>query len=102
MDACAEAGGTCNLDTCEGGDLDGEACTPIDLLGGDGIRAVTPLFEDSIENLNMFSKISGLFGRVYCADNGNGLAYYLRLVHPKEGHGSGRSGQRGRCLRVQL
>jgi hypothetical protein len=85
VDACAEAGGTCNVDTCEGGDLDGEACTPIDCSEGDGICVATPLFEDSIENLNMFSKISGLFGRVYCADDGNGLAYYLRLVHPKRG-----------------
>jgi len=85
VDACAEAGGLCNVDTCEGGALDGEACTPIDCSDGDGICVATPLFEDSIENLNIFSKISGLFGRTYCADNGLGFANYLRLVHPKKG-----------------
>ena len=85
VDACAEAGGSCNIDTCEGGGLDGESCTPINCSDGDGVCIATPLFEDKIENLNIFSKISGLFGRAYCADNGTGFAYYLRLVHPKKG-----------------
>jgi len=44
-----------------------------------------PLFKDQLQNLNIFKKIAGAFGRVWCADGGNGLEYYLRLVHPSKG-----------------
>jgi hypothetical protein len=49
----------------------------------DGIT--DPLFEDQLENLNLFKRIAGAFGRVYCATSGDGFEYYLELVHPTKG-----------------
>ena len=44
------------------------------------------LFEDQLQNLNVFKKIAGTFGRVYCADDDTGFAgYELKLVHPVYG-----------------
>jgi len=47
--------------------------------------ATEPLFEDKLENLNMFRGANGLFGRVECSDDDSGLAYFVRLIHPKKG-----------------
>ena len=49
----------------------------------DGV--VNPLFEDQLQNLNMFKQIAGAFGRVWCATDGEGYEYYLQLVHPSDG-----------------
>jgi hypothetical protein len=85
VDACADAGGVCDGAVCQGGDLDQQPCTPIDCSSGGGTCIATPLFEDAVENLNIFKKISGIFGQTWCADDESGFAYYLRLIHPKKG-----------------
>jgi hypothetical protein len=44
-----------------------------------------PLFEDKLENLNMFKGANGLFGRVECSDDDSGIPYHVRLIHPRKG-----------------
>ena len=45
-----------------------------------------PIFEDSVQNLNVFKRIAGAFGRVYCSDTGSGYeSYYLELVRDSSG-----------------
>ena len=50
-----------------------------------GSIASEPLFEDKLENLNMFHGAQGLFGRVECSDDDSGIPYHVRLIHPKNG-----------------
>ena len=58
--------------------------------------AAEPLFEDKLENLNMFKGAHGLFGRVECSDDDSGIPYHIRLLHPKKGEvASGGANQEG-------
>jgi hypothetical protein len=75
-----------NAGVCVGGGDGGEPCdVEADTCADDGVCQAVPLFDDSVENLNLFKKIAGVFGRVSCDDNGEGFAYYLDLVHPADG-----------------
>jgi hypothetical protein len=75
-----------NAGICAGGPDAGLPCDVLaDDCAEDGICEAVPLFEDSVENLNVFKKISGIFGRISCADNGQPFAYYLDLVRPGVG-----------------
>ena len=75
-----------NAGVCVGG-LDGGLPCELDndTCEGEGVCEAVPLFDDSVENLNVFKKISGVFGRVSCSDNGAGYAYYLDLVRAGDG-----------------
>ena len=77
-----------NAGVCVGGTtLGGQPCNVLETACADdgGVCVAIPLHDDSVENLNLFKKISGVFGRVSCADDGTGFEYYLDLVHPADG-----------------
>jgi hypothetical protein len=76
-----------NAGVCVGGSLGGQPCDveEPDCSSNGGVCLPMPLFDDSVENLNLFKKISGIFGRVSCADDGSGFEYYLDLLHPADG-----------------
>jgi hypothetical protein len=75
-----------DLGLCLGGSADGSSCvtTEFPSVCTDGGGSCEP-FEDALENLNIFKKISGMFGRVSCSDDNSGLPYRLKLVHPSLG-----------------
>ncbi len=73
-----------NAGVCVGGGDGGKPCeVGADDCTDDGVCTAVPLFDDSVENLNLFKQIAGVFGRVSCADSGVGFAYYLELVNAK-------------------
>jgi len=55
------------------------AASPDACVDGGGSCVSTPQLADEVQNLNLFKKISGAFGRVFCADTGNGIAGFLHL-----------------------
>ena len=86
-----------NAGVCVGGGDGGQPCDVVAHdCADDGVCTAVPLFDDSVENLNLFKQIAGVFGRVSCADSGDGFGYYLDLVHPKNGRvASTQAGEEG-------